>query len=150
MKKTIFICLTSVIFAGCSTADQTNTLDFRTDFTYNPATGIPTGSYVYCEGAGTTCSIQRKNELETLQYLEQLLPSLRTAIAQDKIADFFQQPEARQMFPGLFTDNLGMVTQIIELKPKGYLLNNDKMLVLQKNRKLPFSQDNVLFAIEIH
>ena len=36
------------------------------------------------------------------------------------------------------------------MKPKGYLLNNDKMLVLQKNRKLPFAQDNVLFAIEIH
>ena len=101
MKKTIFICLASLAFARCSTADQTNTLILRTDFTYNQATGLPDGSYLYCDGAGNTCSIQRKNELETLYYLEQLLPSLRTAIAEDKIAAFFQQPEARQMFPDI-------------------------------------------------
>jgi hypothetical protein len=150
MKKTFFILVTSTFFAGCGSQDQTNTLNLQTDFTYDPATGIPTGSYLHCDGAGTTCSIQRKKELEILYDLQQLFPSLRTAIVQDKIAEFFQKPEAKQLFPDMFTENRGMVNQIIELNPKGFLLNNESMLVFLKNRKLPFSQDNVLYAIEIH
>jgi hypothetical protein len=49
----------------------------------------------------------------------------------------------------MFARNQAIVDEIIALNPKGFLLNNDNMLVLLKNRNLPFSESNVFYAIEL-
>jgi hypothetical protein len=150
MKKIAF--LLSVIFglAACSQEDQVPIYELKTAATgTNPITGVPTGYHAYCSGEGTTCTKQRKNQLENVNLFQQLVSALERAVQDDKIGEFMQSVEAQQLFPTFFAENRMMVDEIIALNPKCFLLNDNNMLVMLKNRKLPYAQDNVLYAIEL-
>lgn len=150
MKKLVIFLLVAGALTACSQEDQVPIYDLKTAATgTNPVTGVPTGYYAYCSGEGTTCTKQRKKELENVNLFNQLMSALERAVQEDKIAEFMQSVEAQQLFPTFFAENRGMVDEIIALNPKSFLLNDNNMLVLLKNRKLPYSEDNILYAIEL-
>lgn len=150
MKKLAFLLSVAFGLAACSQEDQVPIYELKTAATgTNPITGVPTGYYAYCNGEGTTCTKQRKKDLENVNLFNQLISALERAVQEDKIAEFMQSVEAQQLFPTFFAENRMMIDEIIALNPKCFLLNDNNMLVMLKNRKLPYTQDNVLYAIEL-
>jgi hypothetical protein len=142
MKKLIFSIFTIIGLASCEGEDQRPVYELVT-------TSNGHGMTARCDGPGTTCTKQRKNQLEAVNLFHELVSALERAVADDKISEFMQTVEAQQLFPTFFAENRAMVDQVIQINPKGILLNDKNLLVLLRNRSLPFSNDNILYAIEL-